>query len=164
MFRQVDTRIPHEVEAQASSIYHRLFPQADRMFVPRAFEWLEQCFAGAYADYQAVDARYHDLEHTLQGTLCFVRLLDGRQSAQAEPVITRRMFELGLLAILFHDTGYLKQRSDPAGTGAKYTLVHVGRSAAFARQFLSEKGFSENETNAIENMIRCTGVNVDLAS
>ena len=42
MFRQVDTRIPHEVEAQASSIYHRLFPQADRMFVPRAFEWLDK--------------------------------------------------------------------------------------------------------------------------
>lgn len=134
------------------------------MFVPRAFEWLEQCFAGGYADYQAVDARYHDLEHTLQGTLCFVRLLDGRHAAQATPPITRIMFELGLLAILFHDTGYLKKRSDPAGTGAKYTLVHVGRSAAFARQFLSEKGFSENETNAIENMIRCTGVNVDLAS
>src|SRR5262245_13983074 len=129
MFAPIDTRSPHEVEAQVQSIYDRLFADGDGEFVPRAFSWAEQCFNGRYADYQAIDARYHDFEHTLQGTLCLTRLLHGRHAAGAQPPLTRRLFELVLLAILFHDTGYLKKRDDQEGTGAKYTVTHVGRSA-----------------------------------
>src|SRR5678816_2591287 len=117
----VDTRNPAEVEKAVYEVYRRLFPDGDRSFVPRAFEWARQCFSGRFDDYQAIDARYHDFEHTLQGTLCLARLLGGRHVAQAEPVIPRRGFELCLLAILLHDTGYLKKRSDSTGTGAKYT-------------------------------------------
>jgi hypothetical protein len=90
------------------------------------------------------------------------RLLHGRQQAGAKPVITQRMFELGLLAILLHDTGYLKKRDDVGGTGAKYTLTHVARSVQFAERLLEEKGVSIAETRTVQHMIRCTGVNVDL--
>ena len=105
MFAQVDTRIPTEVEAEVQSIYRSLFPNGDPAFVPRAFDWAGQCFTGRFADYQAVDARYHDFEHTLQGTLCLARLLHGRHQAGAKPAMTEHAFELVLLAILFHDTG-----------------------------------------------------------
>src|SRR5205085_12092242 len=105
---------------------------------------------------------YHDFEHTLQGTLCFAYMLNGRHAAKASPVLTQRMFELGLLAILFHDTGYLKQGDDRQGTGAKYTLVHVARSMAFAGEFLSQKGYAPAEIMAVQNMIGCTGVNADI--
>src|SRR2546425_230349 len=128
MFRQVDTRIPSDVEHEVHSIYLNVFPEGERAFVPRVFGWASQCFSGGYDDYQPIDARYHDFEHTLQGTLCLTRLLFGRHAAKARPKIPRRMFELGLLAILFHDTGYLKKKSDTEGTGAKYTPIHVGRS------------------------------------
>ncbi len=74
------------------------------------------------------------------------------------------MFELGLLAILLHDTGYLKKRDDTEGTGAKYTVVHVRRSAEFAAQLLSEKGFSAGEIQAVQHMIQCTGVDAALTS
>lgn len=162
MFTQVDTRVPHEVELQVHSIYRRIFPKGDRAFVPRAFDWASQSFRGQYADYQAIDARYHDFEHTLQGTLCLARLLEGRHRAKAVPMLDLKMVELALLAILFHDTGYLKKRDDTEGTGAKYTLTHVARSAAFAREFLSKQGYGDNELNMIGNMISCTGVNADL--
>lgn len=162
MFREVDTRVPGEVERQVASIYLSLYPQADPAFVQRAFDWANQFFAGQHDEYQAIDARYHDFEHTLQGTLCLARLLHGRHRANAMPVVSQKMFELGLLAILFHDTGYLKKKSDTEGTGAKYTLIHVARSAAFAKDFLSRKGFADADTIAIQNMIKCTGVNVDL--
>ena len=66
------------------------------------------------------------------------------------------------MAILFHDTGYLKVRSDTEGTGAKYTAVHVGRSAAFAEAFLAPKGFTPAEVRAVQNMISCTGISTDL--
>jgi hypothetical protein len=164
VFHHVDTRAPHEVEREAASIYRALYPQGDRAFASRAFEWVSLCFEGRHPDFQAIDALYHDFEHTLQGTLCLVRLLKGRHDAQAAPPVPQKMFELALLAILFHDTGYLKRRDDIQGTGAKYTAIHVGRSAVFAREFLAPQGYAERETRAIENMIRCTGVNADLAA
>jgi hypothetical protein len=93
-----------------------------------------------------------------------VRLLRGRQRAGAEPVLPERAFRLGFLAILLHDTGYLKRREDVAGTGAKYTITHVGRSADFAGQLLGEKNFVRADIQAVQNMIRCTGLNARLAS
>jgi len=158
----VDTRNPAQVEKAVCEVYARLFPEGDQSFVPRAFEWARQCFSGRYAEYQAIDARYHDFEHTLQGTLCLARLLAGRYAAKAEPVIPRKGFELCLLAILFHDTGYLKKREDNSGTGAKYTAVHVERSVAFARQFLADQGYRDADLDAVSNMIRCTGVAADV--
>jgi hypothetical protein len=74
------------------------------------------------------------------------------------------MYELGLLAILLHDTGYLKQHGDDDGTGAKYTLVHVDRSADFAKALLTDKGFPPSEIAAVRHMICCTGVNLDLGA
>jgi len=91
-------------------------------------------------------------------------LLQGRHAAGAQPTLSARMFELSLLAILFHDTGYLKKRGDGEGTGAKYTLEHVGRSVVFAGLFLEQKGYAPAEVLAVQNMIRCTGVNADLQS
>lgn len=164
MFQKVDTRIPSAVEQEVLAIYGRMFPQGSRTFVTRAFDWAIECFTGHYDGYQAIDARYHDFEHTLQGTLCLAQLLQGRHEAAIQPELTIRMFELGLLAILFHDTGYLKQRGDTEGTGAKYTLIHVARSAAFAEEFLTAKGYVPGDLQAIQNMIRCTGVNADLAA
>ena len=40
-------------------------------------------FGGTYRDYQAIDAHYHDLEHTMQGVLCMARLLRGRHRREA---------------------------------------------------------------------------------
>lgn len=162
MFTQVDTRVPREVEGQVHSIFQSLFPKSDATFIARAFEWAAQCFTGRHAGYQAIDARYHDFEHTLQGTLCLARLLRGRHATSAKPELTPHAFELALLAILFHDTGYFKKHGDTEGTGAKYTLVHVARSADFAREFLAAKGFSTEDVEAIRHMIGCTGVNADL--
>jgi len=139
-----------------------IYPSGDPGFVPQAFGWTVECFTGHHLGYQAIDARYHDLEHTLQGTLCMVRLLLGRHRAGVQPALAERTFRLGLLAILFHDTGYLKKRDDLAGSGAKYTVTHVARSADFAGQLLSEKGFHQKDIQAVQNMIRCTGLNTKL--
>jgi hypothetical protein len=99
----------------------------------------------------------------LQGTLCLARLLRGRHLAAAQPPLTERMFQLGLLAILLHDTGYLKKDDDTDGTGAKYTITHVTRSAEFAAQLLGEKGFAATDIRAVQNMICCTGINARLS-
>jgi hypothetical protein len=163
MFPRVDTKDPAAVEQEVRSTYRMLFPQGNPMFVPVTFAWAQDCFEGRFQDYLPIDAQYHDLEHTLQGILCMTRLLQGRHRAGALPVVPRRMFELGLLAMLLHDTGYLKKRGDTTGTGAKYTLTHVARSVYFAELFLAEHTVPLPEIRSVQHMIRCTGVHVDLA-
>ncbi len=163
MYPPVVTKDPTAVEVEVQAAYLAMFPDADRLFVPRVFGWVIECFTGNYGDYQAVDAGYHDFEHTLQGTLCLARLLRARQDAGAQPPLTSHGFQLALAAILFHDTGYLKRRDDTGGTGAKYTITHVERSADFAAKVLAEKGFTQQDIRAVQNMIRCTGVNTHLA-
>jgi len=164
MYPLVATKDPTAVEAESQAAFLTIFPSGERLFVPRIFGWVIEAFTGNYRDYQAVDAHYHDFEHTLQGTLCFVRLLRGRHLAGAQPALTPRMFQMGLAAILLHDTGYLKKRDDTTGTGAKYTVTHVERSAEFARQLLAEKGFDAAEIKSVQNMIRCTGVDSKLSA
>lgn len=164
MFPAVDTRDLAEVQSEVGSIFSALFPEADSGFIVRAFGWTEQWFSGKHPGYQAIDARYHDLEHTLQGTLCLARLLRGRHFAGVRPTLTPKMFELGLLAILMHDTGYLKRSDDRDGTGAKYTITHVRRSGEFAKTFLEAQGYLPTDVASVQNMIRCTGVNVDLTT
>ena len=162
MFPAVDTKDAEAVQGEVHSLYRLMFPNGDMRFVPKAFQWATDCFEGRYANYQPIDALYHDLEHTLQGTLCYARLLHGYHRNKVEPPLSEKMVQLGLLAILLHDTGYLKTLDDIHGTGAKYTLVHVNRSCEFAERLLSDKGYSATDIRAVQNMIRCTGVNVDL--
>src|SRR6185437_3280563 len=163
MYPPVVTKDPTAVEVEVQSAYLGMFPKGDLMFVPRVFGWAIEYFTGSYKDYQAVDARYHDFEHTLQGTLCMARLLHGRHKANAHPQLTQRIFQLGLIAILMHDTGYLKRQGDTEGTGAKYTVTHVDRSAEFAGEFLGERKFSMEDIQAVQNMIHCTGVDATLS-
>jgi hypothetical protein len=164
MYPPVPTHDPIAVEVEVQAAYLELFPGGDRLLVPEVFGWAIECFTGHHRDYQAVDARYHDFEHTLQGTLCMARLLLGRHRAKALPAITQQLFELGVIAILLHDTGYLKRKDDVEGTGAKYTITHVARSAEFAAQLLAEKGgFALADIHAVQNMIRCTGVTANVA-
>jgi len=158
----VATRDPKAVQREAQVIYAAIYPAGDAGFIPQAFGWAVEYFLGRHAGYQAIDARYHDLEHTLQGTLCMLRLLRGYHQAATLPSLPERTFRLGLLAILLHDTGYLKKSDDLPGTGAKYTITHVARSAEFAAQLLADKGFSRPDIQAVQNMISCTGLNAKL--
>jgi hypothetical protein len=158
------THDPLAVASEVQDLYQSMFPGAGRFLVPQAFGWVIDCFTGYFEDYQAVDTRYHDFEHTLQGTLCLARILYGRYCAGAKPALTQRYFELGLLAILLHDTGYLKKRDDTEGTGAKYTAIHVNRSMEFAARLLAKKKFTGEDIWAVQNMIRCTGVDAVLTA
>ena len=70
MYPTVDTKDPAAVEVEVQGAYRGMFPAGNRMLVPQIFGWAIDCFTGQYDDYQAIDAQYHDFEHTLQGALC----------------------------------------------------------------------------------------------
>ena len=158
MFPKVDTRDPKAVRAACAAEWVAITGKSDGGLLERAFRQLEGAFAGRHPDYEPLDMRYHDLEHTMQGCLCLGRLLGGWHRSGIEPRLDERALRLGMTAIVLHDTGYLKQRGDTAGTGAKFTPVHVQRSAEFAGRLLPGEGYSAADVREIQNMIRCTGV------
>ena len=162
MFPFVTTKNPSEVESSVRAIYLSIYPRADGSEVSKWFSWAMSCFEGKTAGYLPIDMKYHDVEHTLMVALCMARLLEGRHLERAEPHLSQHQFRCAMVAVLFHDTGYLKKNDDLAGTGAKYTLIHVERSAEFAGQFLTGKGFSSSDIASIQSMIHCTGVNMEL--
>lgn len=164
MFPKVNTRDPHAVLAECHAAWREIAGTADDHWLGEAFTALRDAFEGRHPEFEALDARYHDLEHTLQGTLCLARLLSGWRRSQSTPALDARTTRLGLTAILFHDTGYLKPRGDREGTGAKFTPIHVQRSAEFAAAYLAARQAPREDIDAAQNMIRCTGLNADVGS
>ena len=158
MLLTVNTADARAVESRVVDDFLHLFAGAPTDPLTRSFAWVERYFRGEDPEYLPIDARYHDLEHTLQGTLTLSALLRGRADSGAGPQLQREEFERAILAILIHDTGYLKQRDDVTGTGAKYTFTHVQRSCDFAAAVLGRQGFAPPQILGIQNMIRCTGL------
>ena len=162
MLPPVDTKNPAAVAALARQTFQRLFPGAVSTLLEPAFHGIELLFTGKHPDYQAIDLRYHDFEHTLQAVVCITVLLEcAQRSGEVEP-LSPRQFELAIAAALLHDAGYLKSRSDADGTGAKYTLTHVLRSCAFAASYLPTLGVNEHEIASVLSAINCTGPNNEI--
>jgi len=136
--------------------FARMFPGKNTTIGPQALHDVESMFEGRYLDYQANDMPYHNLQHTLQVAVCFNAIMEGRHNAGIEPQMTSRQYELGVIAVFFHDTGYLKLRADRDGTGAKYAFTHVLRSCSFASSYLPALGVSLPELDSVLAMIRCT--------
>lgn len=152
----IDTTHAAPVAAAARATVQRLFSPSQFETIDRLFAGIEKLFHGGYLDYQANDLRYHDYRHTLQVTVAYMDLFEGRQHS-GEPPFSQRQFELGLATALLHDSGYLKLRSDREGTGAKYTFCHVLRSCALAASYLPTQGFKPDEIDTILGAIRSTG-------
>lgn len=121
------------------------------------FRLVDQMFAGEILSYQPIDLVYHDLAHTSQASYCYLDLVAGYSRIEGVAP-NSRVWELGLMAILFHDTGFLKVRGDDQGTGAKYTHSHVLRSCAIAASALPNLGLTRPEIDDVSGMIRCTGL------
>ena len=161
MFPSVNTKEWKAVERETEGVFRRLFLEMDFLPIHQTFADIEQLFAGRYPGYQSCDMHYHDSEHTLEATVAMVRLLEGMNNAPDGMPLPPHSFTLGMHAVLMHDAGYLKLRGDIEGTGAKYTLTHVSRSAEFANRYLRNRGYSARDRAAVEHMIHCTGFFVD---
>lgn len=114
-------------------------------------------FWGNWPGYLANDMRYHDLGHTLQATVCVSDLIAGQHRSAEAPDFGQRAAELTIMAALLHDSGFLKQAGDTAGSGAKYTMIHERRSCDFARAYLPRVGVTAEEIEDVCAAISCTG-------
>jgi hypothetical protein len=135
---------------------HRLHLSAD--YIDALITLVGELFAGHVWNYQPIDLHYHDLAHTAQASCCYLDHVAGYLRIEGLARVPREL-ELGLAAILFHDTGFLKSYGDEDGTGAKYTHSHVLRSVALAASLLPALRLNRTEIEDVVAMIRCTGLN-----
>jgi hypothetical protein len=153
----IDTKNPTVVANMVKEAFADLGAEASLPLIERLMTDVTDMFEGRYPGYQAIDMFYHDYEHTLQATVCLIHLLQGRNNSADKPVLAVRDWELALMSVLLHDSGYLKTADDREGTGAKYTMVHERRSCDFARQYLPRMGVTAEEIEDICAAIICTG-------
>ena len=142
------------LESVRQAANHLLFSAS---FVDGVVDLTRDLFAGRIWNYQPIDLHYHDLAHTAQASCCYLDHVGGYLRTERIKQVPREL-ELGLAAILFHDTGFLKSRGDDEGTGAKYTHSHVLRSAALAASLLPSLRVNRAEIEDVVGMIRCTGL------
>jgi hypothetical protein len=152
---------PQSLKNKIRAIYREHYRDDDISKIEEVLNDLTDLFAGNMKEYLKCDTGYHDIKHTLQVVPPFVGIIDGWKKSKTRPKITKEFFDRGIIAVLLHDTGYIKTDNDIKGTGAKYTFIHTQRSADFAASYLSKKGFDKDTINSIKNIIMYTGVAVD---
>ncbi len=159
---KIDFSTTADVRSLVKERHQHLFDGLDDGYIDVYMDAVDELFTGRYPEYLPMDTAYHDITHTLQATLCLVELIHHRQHSEATPRISADDFRRALVAVLFHDIGYLKTLGDTEGTGAKYTHLHEQRSCEFARAFLERRGWSDDDIRFVENLIGSTGPRADV--
>ena len=158
----IDFSSTSDVRALSRERLHHLFGPHNDDYIDEYMDAIEDLFAGRYSKYQAMDTAYHDITHTLQATLCLVELIHHRHFSEATPRLDADDFRCALIAIMFHDIGYLKTVDDTQGSGAKYTHLHEQRSCDFARDFLAQRNWPPEDIHFVEHLISSTGPSADV--
>ncbi|MCC7517154.1 MAG: hypothetical protein IT470_07435 [Pseudomonadales bacterium] len=115
------------------------FPERDFALIETVFVDVAQLYRGENPHYHACDTDYHDLRHVLDVTLAVARLLIGyeRVHANTADALGVERVQMGIVAALFHDIGYLRHVKDTRHRhGAEYTKTHVTRGTHFLARYL----------------------------
>ena len=104
----------------------------------------ERLFNGQFPGYYGCDTVYHDLQHSLDGTLAVARLIVSYDRTHlADERLGPERAIVGVVTALFHDAGYIRQTDDQTHrNGAEFTLSHVSRSAHFIGRYLPTIGMA----------------------
>ncbi len=153
----IDTGKPRSVLADAKRFFKSCYPDADFRPVEKVFLKTKRLYDGRMPGYLACAVEYHDYYHCVAVFAAASRLLDGC-------LLSGLRLESGLgsellIAALLHDSGYIREEGDEkSGTGAKYTKVHVDRSAAFVQREAVALGLSAEAAAKVSRMILATDV------
>lgn len=151
------------VANEVCRLLREVHPQAPLEALAQAFMDLERLFDGNLNGYCACDTLYHDRQHTLDVALAMARLINARERVTPTAAqLGARRSELGVIAALFHDSGYIRKTGDRRHrNGAEYTRVHVSRSAQFLQRYLPLVGF-ENHAADTARIVHFTGYEIPL--
>ncbi len=155
---RIQTTDTAAVQREIARLFRLLYPGAAHAAMDHAFADIARIYRGDYPGYLACDTAYHDIQHVMDVTLAMARLMDGYERSRRDtPALGVRLYQLGIVAALFHDVGYIRSTRDTtARNGAEYTLKHVSRGGAFLREYMPQIGMGEMAQAAAE-LIHFTG-------
>lgn len=152
---KVNTTNLDDTARAVRNIYKNIFPDKSFTNIDTAFTKVGELFRGENPDFEASNTPYHGLEHSLDAGLGAARALVGMHMVYPD-LVNAEEFELGVISELDHDTGYMQDKGDTDGTGAKnHTKDHPKRSAKRLKEDLSEF-FSEDKIILMQKYIGTT--------
>jgi hypothetical protein len=157
---QISLDDPRAVMMQVKDIILSMYNKFDFKEFDKVFGDIEKLFSGNYPGYRGCNTFYHDLSHTLDCLLVTAKLIHG--AGLNGIIFTPRDVNLGLIAALLHDTGYIQAVDDNTGTGAKYTVSHIDRSIEFMKQYFIDNALPSEYLPICSNFLRCTGLDVKI--
>lgn len=140
----VQVSSPDAVRGAVTQLLVSVWPEINLRAMDSSFEVFALMFSGRMPGYEGVDTLYHDTQHTLDITLAMARLLVGfERQATPDARLGAERALVGVITALFHDVGYLREKSDTShSNGAEFTRNHVSRGARFLGNFLPQVGLS----------------------
>ncbi len=145
---------PKEVWLKASEIIKLVSPAYDFSVAQTSFNDVVRLFRGEYPGYCAIKTLYHNMHHTMDVFLCAVRLMHGVHISGTR--LSDKELTMIMMGALMHDIGYAQRVGEESGTGAQYTLTHVGRGIKFMQNYTVERGFPPDLAGPLKFIIRCT--------
>ncbi|HEX4973175.1 MAG TPA: hypothetical protein VFV69_19180, partial [Steroidobacteraceae bacterium] len=152
-YRRSDFDVTNTVQVSSTDAVRRAVCELFRQNWPHypfdrvesAFRDFERLFNGQFPGYYGCDTVYHDLQHSLDGTLAVARLIVSFDRTHlADERLGPERAIVGVVTALFHDAGYIRQTDDQTHrNGAEFTLSHVSRSAHFIGRYLPTIGMAE---------------------
>ena len=158
----LDIRENNAIIKEVKFITSLINPEFYFQYFDQAFLDVEKLFGGHYPGFRACNTRYHDIKHTTIVLLAMARLLHGAYVAGIE--FTDKDINIGLIGALMHDTGYIQSQDDLAGTGAKYTLIHVQRSIIFFQNYYAQEKYFADDLNNFHDILYCTGIKTQIGN
>lgn len=152
----VDTADPRAVVEEVYRLYSTHYDSQNFLQIAGVAERIRAMFSGGFRGYHACDTGYHDLRHTMDVFLANMRILDGK-SLGTRPIPEDLARDL-LIASLCHDVGYIRKVGEEEGTGARFTALHVRRSADFVRSFGDTLGLDTFSIERVARIIMATGL------
>lgn len=145
---------PKEVWLKASVLIKLISPAYDFTIAQSTFDDVVRLFRGEYPGYCQIKTLYHNLHHTMDVFLCAARLMHGVHVSGTR--LTDMEMTMIMMGALLHDIGYAQRIGWETGTGAQYTLSHVGRGIKFMQRYIAEHDFPPSLANSLTFIIRCT--------
>jgi hypothetical protein len=156
----LDIRDNNEILKEVKFTTTLINPQFNFQYLDQAFRDVEKLFKGYYPGFKRCNTSYHDLRHTMLVLLAMARLIHGACLGGIK--FTDKEINLGLIAALMHDTGYIQAADDNFGTGAKYTLIHIKRSIMFVQDYYADEKYFHDDLECFRDILICTGLSLDL--
>lgn len=157
----VQVSSPAAVRNAVYGLFSDLYPNQDFSLISDAFDEFTSMFTGEADGFEGCDTVYHDIQHTLDMTLAFSRLVAGHElQAEDADKLGEHRATVGIVVALFHDAGYIRRTHENEQSGSEHTRNHVSRGAALIRDYLNRHGLSEAADVASE-IVHFTGEEVD---